>query len=279
MSAQEQVLVLNGAAYHVRRWGAGPPLLLLHGFTGAAQNWAHIAAALAAHHTVIAPDLLGHGASAAPAEAHRYALERAADDLAALLAVSGAAPADVLGYSMGGRLALGLAALHPSSVRRLVLESASPGLDTSAEREARAVSDDALADRIEREGVAAFVDSWEQLPLFASQMRLPAHVRHTLRQQRLANRAAGLAGSLRGMGTGRQPSFWPALADLRCPTLLLTGADDAKFCAIADAMAAKMPAAHHVTIPNAGHTTHLEQPDAFLHAVADFLTPEGMTSA
>ena len=96
---------------------------------------------------------------------------------------------------------------YPQLVRSLVLESASPGLATAAERQLRRAADEALAERIERDGIPAFVSAWEQLPLFAGLAWLPAEERAALRAQRLANNATGLANSLRGMGTGAQPSL------------------------------------------------------------------------
>lgn len=248
-----------------------PPLVLLHGFTGSAANWRPLQDALAPRFTTIAIDLLGHGQSDAPADPARYAMAQSARDVAALLSAVVPGPVHLLGYSMGGRLALYLALTYPQRVQRLVLESASPGLAEAAARRDRVASDEALADRIEVEGVPAFVAHWEQIPLFASQQSLPDAVRSRLREQRLRNRAVGLANSLRGMGTGVQPALWDRLPALAMPVLLLSGEHDAKFCAIARQMAAQMPAATHVTIPDAGHTIHLERPDAFRRTVHSFL--------
>ena len=260
-------LDLPAARYHYITQGDGPALLLLHGFTGACDNWLPHMNPLATRHRVIAPDLPGHGQTASG----RYTMAQAADDLAALLYELAPAPAHILGYSMGGRLALYLALAHPERVASLVLESASPGLKTEAERRERRERDDALADRIEREGIAAFVDYWESLPLWHSQQQLPGDVRQTLRQQRLRNDPRGLAASLRHMGTGVQPSLWPRLHDIDCPTLLLAGALDAKFVAIAGDMHRTLPRSTFRIIPDAGHTIHLERPRAFDRSVLAFL--------
>ena len=153
------VYTVDGLRYHLAEWGEGPPLVLLHGFTGSAAAWGDLAPRLAARHRVIAIDLPGHGLSDAPADVARYTMPRVVADLAALLALLDAVPAHWLGYSMGGRLALYLALARPDLVRSLVLESASPGLATAAERQARQSQDAALAERIENDSVAAFVDS------------------------------------------------------------------------------------------------------------------------
>jgi 2-succinyl-6-hydroxy-2,4-cyclohexadiene-1-carboxylate synthase len=116
------------------------------------------------------------------------------------------------------------------------------------------------------------VEEWERLPLWASQRQLPNATRQRLCAQRLRNRPQGLAASLRGMGTGVQPSLWEELPQLALPTLLITGALDAKFTQIARAMGERCPACRISTIANAGHTPHLEQPEAFLDQVYTFLT-------
>jgi len=270
-------LQINGITYaytsHAAAPGAAsqPPLLLLHGFTGSRHNWGATVQALAPVCTTLTVDLLGHGQTDAPADPARYSMAASAADLAALLAVVASGPVNLLGYSMGGRLALYFALTYPHLVNALILESASPGLATAAERAARQQSDDALAERIEREGIAPFVDYWEALPLFATQQRLPAAVRHRLHEQRLANQPLGLANSLRGMGTGMQPSLWEQLPALTMPTLVLAGALDTKFCAIAEQMAQALRNPTLAIVPDAGHTIHLEQPAIFQQRVAQFI--------
>lgn len=267
----ERTFEINGLALHSVLVGAGRPLLLLHGFTGSAAIWARLAAQLAPHHQCIALDLIGHGQSGAPADPARYTMDHAIQDIAGLLDVFGVSRVDLLGYSLGGRLALQFAVAAPGRVRALILESASPGLASPAARSARIAADDALADAIERDSIEAFVAHWEALPLWASQATLPAPLRARQRAQRLANRPHGLANSLRGMGTGCQRSLWDVLPTLDIPTLLLAGALDTKFSAIAQQMAAALPRVELAIIDAAGHAMHLEQPEIFGQRVAVFL--------
>jgi 2-succinyl-6-hydroxy-2,4-cyclohexadiene-1-carboxylate synthase len=264
-------LTLNGLDYHIDVQGNGPALMLLHGFTGSAANWTRHVETFARECTCIAVDLPGHGATASPADPSRYALERAVDDLAALCAHLGIARATWLGYSMGGRLALGIGVLTPQVVSALILEGASPGLSDPVERAARVASDEALAARLDRDGLEPFIDYWERIPLFATQEHLPAARRAALRRQRLTNNPLGLANSLRGMGQGAQPPFHDRLGEIRVPTLLLAGEEDTKFRALAREMVAAIPNARFALIPNAGHAAHFEQPEIFDTLTLSFL--------
>ena len=197
-------------------------------------------------------------------------MERCVADLIAILDAMDIERTHLLGYSMGGRLALAAAIAHQDRIASLILESASPGLAGAAERQVRAASDDALADLIECDGVEAFVARWERMPLFATHERLPQAVRARVRTQRLANNPTGLANSLRGMGTGVQPSLWERLGELKIPCLLMAGELDAKFKAIAQSMAAAIAGSHLALVPGAGHTIHLEQPAAFARLILEF---------
>lgn len=246
-------------------------LVLLHGFTGSAANWSDLLSHLEAPgRRLIALDLLGHGQADAPDDPVYYDMEHSQIDILATLSTLGvqAREAILLGYSMGGRIALYTG--FSGFFRALILESASPGLTTESERTQRRQGDYALAERIEREGVEAFIDYWEQLPLFASQHNLPLERRIALRRQRLNNRASGLANSLRGVGTGAQPALHERLPELDLPVLLLAGELDTKFSQIADQMARSLPQATLHIVPGAGHTIHLEQPTLFAEFVNEF---------
>lgn len=262
---------VDGLGLHAEVAGSGPPLVLLHGFTGSAGTWAGLTAALADDYTVVAPELIGHGRSDAPAAVERYRMSRAASDLVALVRLLGHDRAAWLGYSLGGRTALQVVAQHPDAVEALVLEGASPGIADPGERAARVRSDEAMADRIERDGVEAFVDTWEQVPLFATQRTLPAETRAGIRATRTANTATGLANSLRGMGAGAQHPLQDRLAAMDMPVLLIAGELDTKYVEIARHMARTMPDATMHAIEGAGHAAHLERPEAFGRPLLEFL--------
>ena len=237
--------------------GAGRRLVLVHGFTQTARCWGPLAADLARDHEVVRVDAPGHGRSA---EVHA--------DLAAtagLLADLG--PATFVGYSMGGRMCLELALRDPQAVDALVLISATAGIDDPDGRATRRAADEALAGRIEAEGVDAFLDRWLDLPLFAG---LPEELCFV--DERRTNTVAGLASSLRLTGTGTQEPSWDRLATLGKPVLVLAGAEDAKFTALAHRLADAIgDDATLVVLPGAGHSTHLEAPDAVLGALRSWL--------
>ncbi|MBP2645672.1 MAG: 2-succinyl-6-hydroxy-2,4-cyclohexadiene-carboxylate synthase [Firmicutes bacterium] len=271
------LIPVRDVEYWVEMSGSGKPLVLLHGFTGGHKSWGPYLKSFGQTHRVIAIDLLGHGKSSAPSDAARYSMEQVREDLLALLNLWGFEKIDLLGYSMGGRLALHFAVTARERVEKLVLESASPGIESSQARSERRRADEALAAFIEREGIESFVEYWTQLPLFATQRKLSPEIQAQNRCQRLGNQAQGLANCLRGMGTGVQYSLWDSLRYLTIPTLVLAGALDGKFCSIGAAMQDVLPCGHFMIIPQSGHTIHMEQPELFREAILDFLNEKKMS--
>jgi 2-succinyl-6-hydroxy-2,4-cyclohexadiene-1-carboxylate synthase len=261
---------LDGLGLNVEVAGSGPPVVLLHGFTGSAAGWAPLVDALASEYTTLAVDIVGHGQSDAPDDVDRYRMRRCVDDLVAAVRALGHDRATWLGYSMGGRTALQVAVHRPEAVAALVLEGATAGLE-GAERASRIESDEALADRIEREGVEAFVDFWQAVPLFATQASMAEETQASIRAGRLANRAVGLANSLRGMGAGAQDPVHERLSRVLTPVLLVAGALDEKFSAIAGELQQVLPSSTVNLIDDAGHAAHVERPSQFAEAVLTFL--------
>lgn len=253
-----------GAALCVEILGAGSPVVVLHGFTGSARSMEGVARGLAGSHRTLAFDLVGHGRSDAPADPAAYGLPRCLEQLAAALDALGIARAHWLGYSLGARVALSFCAAHPERVRSALLVGVSAGLADPAARAARAREDKVLAQQIECEGLPAFVEHWMAQPLLASQQRLGAAFLDRAREERLAQRAHGLAGALRGLGTGAMPPLQARLAILRMPVCLVAGAEDAKYRALAAELAAQLPDARAEIVAGAGHAAHLEAEVAFL---------------
>src|SRR5690606_15654912 len=164
---------IKGLKYRVEVYGVGQPLLMLHGFTGRIENWAEQISLLEGRFQVVAVDLLGHGLTAKPSDVSRYRMESAAEDLIGIMDRMQLEAPILLGYSMGGRLALYTALQYQNRFRALMLESASPGLHTEHERAARVMSDHTLASQLQKAGIEKFVSAWEAQPLFATQERIP----------------------------------------------------------------------------------------------------------
>lgn len=261
----------DGVAYAVVRSGFGVPVLLLHGFTGHGADWDPFRSALERLTTPIAVDLLGHGASDAPDDPDRHAVERQAADLAAFLRVEGLAPAHVVGYSFGARVALRLAVDHPDVVRTLFLENPSAGVADAAARAERRAADERLAQLLDTDGIAAFVDRWEALPLFATERSLPDPARAAIRAGRLANDPHGLAVSLRGAGQGVMAPLNDALPAIAAPTTVVAGALDQAGLPRAESVAGAIPSARLVVVPGVGHAVHREAPERLLRELAAHL--------
>ncbi len=275
-ASRRRIETLGGVELCVHERGSGPPLLLLHGFTGSARSLNELAGGLARTHRVIVPDLVGHGGSDAPLDLAPYRMERCVEQLCSLLDALETGPVGVLGYSMGGRVALSLLVRAPERIRSAMLVSASAGIAQPEARAERVRSDEALAQRIEEQGVTAFVDAWLSQPLFASQMRrLDPDARAQTREERLANSAHGLANSLRGMGSGAQPPLHDTLAAIACPVALVVGEEDEKFRRIAHELAQSLPQGRVHCVPRAGHAVHLENPAALLTVSLDHFASAG----
>jgi 2-succinyl-6-hydroxy-2,4-cyclohexadiene-1-carboxylate synthase len=262
---------VNGIHLNVEVEGTGPALMLLHGFTGDISTWEPLLPAFRGFQT-IRVDLIGHGASDAPEDPERYTMAHGVQDLVALLDHLDVGQAALLGYSLGGRVALHFALEAQERLWALILESASPGIEDAAERAARVASDSALADDLLRNGIEAFVDRWQAQALFASQLNLPAATQEKQRRSRLGQKPLGLANSLRGMGAGRQEYLMPRLEELKIPTLLMAGELDTKYSGLAYDMAALIPDTAVVVTPKAGHAVHLEQPKRFQRLAGTFLS-------
>ena len=257
---------------HSRVTGAsGAPLVLfLHGFLGSADDWTGILPAFEPSFRCAVVDLPGHGRSAGTTSDRPYTILETATALIELIDEIDVPSFSLVGYSMGGRLALYVAAIYAMRVDRLVLESASPGLRTERERAERRQHDEDIARQVEEGELAAFVRRWYEQPLFASLAKDPEK-REALIARRAHNSTRGLAASLRGMGTGAQPSLWAEWAANTIPALLVTGEDDSKFVALGREMEQGCAASRLAVVPGAGHCVHYENPSAYTTLVKAFL--------
>jgi 2-succinyl-6-hydroxy-2,4-cyclohexadiene-1-carboxylate synthase len=227
---------------------------MLHGFTGSQASFARLAVPPSA----VAPTLGGHLDE--PASAGFWAeVERLAAHASA--ATQAPAATHLFGYSLGGRLALGLLARYPERFERAVVVSAHPGLPTEGQRRQRREQDGRLARLLRERGLVEFVSAWEDLPLWHTQEALPEASRAAKRRERLAHTAEGLARSLDSVGLGQMPDLRPQLARVSTPVDFLAGAEDTPFVALAEELRRIMPRARLSVAAGAGHDLLLERPE------------------
>ena len=243
----------HGVKIHYEVHGDGPPLILTHGYSSTSAMWREQIAPLSKHHRLILWDMRGHGQSDYPDDPNAYSEALTVTDIAALLDALGADRAIVGGLSLGGYMSLAFYRAHPERVRGLLIIDTGPGFKKDEAREAWNKRAFDTAERLEREG----------LDVLKSASRERSMVQH--------RDARGLALAARGMLTQRDARVIESLPTIKVPTLIVVGADDTPFLAASDYMAAKIPGARKVVIPNAGHAVNIDQPKAFIDAVEPFL--------
>ncbi len=244
--------------------GSGRRLVLAHGFTQTGRLWGPFGDLLAEGHQLVRVDLPGHAGST-----EVRADLATASDLVMSTGPDDPGPADLLGYSLGARLALHAALAHPERIRRLVLIGATAGIEDDEARRLRRARDDAMADQLEANGdLEGFVRRWLAASMFAG---LP----NAGLEERLRYTAEGLASSLRLAGTGTQRPLWERLGEIGLPVLVVVGADDARFVAAGARMAALLGDGVFSLVPGAGHAAHLAQPSLTARLVENFLSDGG----
>ena len=249
------------------------PLVLLHGFTGTHRTWDMVTERLAENHLLVLPDLPGHGRSGVSTSRAEMGIAPTSKAVAEVirLATGGIAKVTLIGYSLGGRVALDLACKHQELLNGLILEGASPGIERGDERGKRRARDEALADEIQRHGIEWFVDYWQGTPLFATQKELPQQIFQAIRRDRLSNTVRGLAMSLSAAGTGAMVPLWETMKSLRIPVLIIVGKRDRRYSEIGEAMRSNVRGSLVAEVEGAGHCVHLEKPEEFVVLVEDFL--------
>ncbi len=229
-----------------------PALMLSHGFGATSAMFAPNVPTLATHRDVITWDLRGHGASASPADPQCYSAAHALGDMQAILDTLGVTRAVLGGHSLGGYLSLSFALDHPDRVAGLILIGTGPGFRKDDARDAWNRRAHATAQRLSQEGIAALGDS--------SELHRETHAD-----------VQGLVQAANGTLVQRDARVIDGLPDIRVPALVIVGEGDKNFLAAADYMAAKIPAAREVVIPDAGHAANVDQPQRVNAEMAAFL--------
>jgi 2-succinyl-6-hydroxy-2,4-cyclohexadiene-1-carboxylate synthase len=244
-------------------------ILLLHGFMGSSNDFIEIIPELSKKFCCLTVDLPGHGKTRVFDSEKHYNMHNTATALIGLLDNLNIEKCYLFGYSMGGRLALYLGINFPTRFEKIILESASPGLKSKAERSLRCQSDFKLANKLENSNFKEFLFNWYNQPLFES---LRQHNNfEKLIERRLENNPLELGKSLRNLGIGNQPSLWNKLSNHQIPTLLMVGKYDHKFRAINTEIAELCLVAKLTVISESGHNIHWENPIEWIETIINFL--------
>lgn len=243
-----------------------PCLVFLHGFMGSGADWLPVAKSLAGRFFCVMPDLPGHGRNVCRSLARPLDFETVGQGLLETLQGLESGSVGLVGYSLGGRIALYAATVFPQHINALILESCQPGIEAEPARLDRAGADDEQAQILLEYGLDQFVDCWYEQALFSTLKRYP-QLLSAFKTKRKKNNPLWLAKIIRELSPGRQPPLWKNLGSLPMSVLLIAGSLDPKYTELAAQMGRQIPYGTTSIIPGAGHNVHLENPERFAELV------------
>lgn len=273
MAIKEEYIEIRKIRFrYIHRAGSkdATPVFFLHGFTGSAGDWIDVMKNLPEEIPAFALDLIGHGKTDAPDSPEFYSTGRQIDYIDAFIDDIIADSPIVVGYSMGGRLALQYSVNKPEKLKGVVLESAAAGIEDRNERFKRILSDAKLIEQLQTKGVNKFINYWMSLPLFGSLKNIEPEKYREIIEMKKSNSAVGLINSLKGFGAGVMPDIWNKLHTLDFPVLIITGEKDEKYVSIGKKLKGILKNSEMVVVPYAGHNTHLEKASDFINFVVQF---------
>lgn len=246
-------------------------VLLIHGFTSSLEDWRDIYPNLDERFNYVGIDLIGHGKSDSPTDIEKYKPESLVSQIHDILDRLSINKVIILGYSMGGRVALNFAVSHPQKMKGLILESTSAGIKNEKDRTERIDSDEELASFIELNGTEKFAERWMDQDIFNTQRRFSDVKLQKIRNRIAQNSKRGLANTLREFSTGKMPYLAAKVNLIQCPVHLISGELDTNYFRLNSELEKKFTNAKNAVIKNAGHNTHLEEPGRFGNVVNNFL--------
>ena len=248
------------------------PIVFLHGFTGSKEDWEFLINKIPGRFTPVLIDLIGHGKSSSPADPKYYSPDLQVYFLNEILNRIGINKLILVGYSMGGRLAVAFSEKYTDRIEALILESTSFGIQSEKERKERIAADKNLAEKIENIKMDMFIDQWLKLPLFESLHRLPDKKIAELRSRKIkSNNVLGLKNSLLGFGTGLMKNYLPHLQKFKCKVFLIVGEYDKKYIEISRRAKEHFHDCRLKVVKKSGHNVHFENTDDFLKLINEFL--------
>lgn len=261
-------LKARGITYHIQKHTENeelPDLVLLHGFLGSGKVFDSIISDLSKFCNPITIDLLGHGESEGAELHYQFSTKEQVGGLVHIFNSLFDKPFFLYGYSMGGRLALQFAINHSHKLNGLILESATFGIESEQERIARQSLDAERADHI-LGNFSSFLEEWKTMPLFQSS-KTDGNLESIHKQQN----PLWMANSLLGFGTGTMPFIKNQLHQVSCPSLLVAGERDTKFCSINSAMSKSITSCDFYVIADSGHRIHIDNPKGLLNYLQIFI--------
>jgi len=247
------------------------PLFLLHGFTGRGSDWNFLINKLPATILPVTIDILGHGNSDSPDDTKFYSEKELVEQIHTVIKHFDSQINLFAGYSMGGRLALSYAEKYTDYVSGLILESASPGIESENERKLRLVNDQKIAESILQNGVEPFINSWITQPFFRSLKNIGNEKLSEIIVERIENNPVGLSNILTEFSQGKMVPKWDLLEKLSIPTLLVSGELDKKYCEINKLISERIRNSRFEIVQACGHNVHLEKEEEFINLVNSFL--------
>lgn len=252
--------------------GNGHLVVALHGFTGDGTTMIPLLERVRNGRPAMAIDLIGHGLSQSPDYLESYSMPSVVDQVLSIIGPHQPGTVHLIGYSMGGRVALSLGARAPWYFGSITTLSSTPGIENPVERAQRHGQDLALAEHLDEVGLETFIDEWLALPLFENYVAgLTPDQREQTRKQRNQASSLGLSNSLRALGTGAMPPVWNALRSIRSPILSLAGEQDSRYVDIGRRIQESAHDGRFYAVEDAGHVAHYENPTQVCHLIAQFL--------
>jgi 2-succinyl-6-hydroxy-2,4-cyclohexadiene-1-carboxylate synthase len=244
------------------------PIVFLHGFLGSPESFDAVKLLIPDAHLAYNPAIYGHAGRQSCLPNHDYDAET--DRLLGLIRGRfQSSPVHLVGYSMGGRLALGMLLKATSQFRSATLISARRGLETAEDRTKRCKSDGQWAELLRTVPLNQFLDTWEARPLFATMSQLAPGVRTKLREQRLRHDPDALAHAMMALSLANMPSFANGLSSIQCPVLLMVGQKDPYFVELSADLAQRIPNSRSIVVSDAGHNLPLERPEEVAVAICE----------
>ncbi len=243
--------------------------IVLHGFLGNHKSMEELTSYLDS--SFILPDLIGHGRSPCPMELKQYTLKAMINQIHEIADSSLQEPFDLIGYSMGARLALSYALARQTSVRSLILIGGNPGIQDDFARHQRALDDIQKVAMLEDRGLLEFVNAWETQRIFSTQWQLSSDKMLAQRRARLSTQPMGIISHLRASGAGVMRPLWGRLHEIKIPVLLVVGSEDEKYINIGERMQSRIPTSTLEIICGAGHAVHFERPKETAEVINKFI--------